>query len=72
MTIRDHTQEEAESMVDNFYSQAEELQAEIDSRTEALQEYIDDEEYEIGLLAHEAMKLNAMASDLQKEYGIGD
>lgn len=65
-----HTQEEAEAMVDNFYSQAEELQAQVDARTEALQEYIDEEEHEINALAREAMSLNAMASDLQKEYGI--
>lgn len=55
---------------EHLYSQAEMIEAEIDSRIDALQDYIALEEAEVKELHYQALKLVVQARDLEEEFNL--
>lgn len=61
----DLTEAEVEARLEDLYSQTEELQAEYDCRLDALQDYIDDEEHELGDINRDIERMNAEIKELE-------
>ena len=61
----DETTQELEARLESLYSEAEELEAEVDCRTDALQDYISDEEDELNAMQSEVNNMKAEIKEIE-------
>jgi len=63
------TESDLRQRMEFLREEAERLQADAAARTDALQDYIDDEEYEINEMLNEANTLHNEASEIENSLG---
>jgi peptidoglycan hydrolase CwlO-like protein len=65
----DETTQELEARLESLYSESEELQAEYDCRLDALQDYISDEEDELGEIERDIRLMNEEIKEIEARIG---